>query len=230
MVSCVLYPIMSASAVCLSRKELYSVPNQNALHGEESPHAMSEPPILVWQAWEKHAKQDPSREAIVHWDVLEGPTRWTRGELLDRAAEYAAKLLDAGVKTGDVCAIILRHNKDFYPIYLGVAAIGALPAVLAYPNARLHPKKFEHGLIGMSQRSGLGCILTETELSPIVGPLATTKESSIRGLLYPLEWNGSMEQRSDLAQRRRLLQSSDSFLLQHSSGTTGLQKPVVLSN
>ena len=80
---------------------------------------MSEPPILVWQAWEKHAQQDPSREAIVHWDVLEGPTRWTRGELLNRAAEYAAKLLEAGANTADVCAIILRHNKDFYPIYLG---------------------------------------------------------------------------------------------------------------
>jgi fatty-acyl-CoA synthase len=191
---------------------------------------MSEPSILVWQAWEKHAQEGPTREAIVHWDVLDGPTRWTRRELLDRAAQYATKLLAAGVNTGDVCAIILRHNKDFYPIYLGVAAIGALPAVLAYPNARLHPQKFEHGLIGMSQRSGLEWILTETELSPIVGPLATAKGSSIRGLLYPLEWNRSTEPCNDAAERRRALRSSDSFLLQHSSGTTGLQKPVVLSH
>jgi fatty-acyl-CoA synthase len=185
--------------------------------------------LLVWQVWERRARENPDREAIIHRDVLGSTTRWTRGGLLEAAGRFAAKLLAAGVNTGDVCAIILRHHKDFYPIYLGVTAIGALPAVLAYPNARLHPAKFAHGLTGMSQRSGLDWILTDAELSAIIGPLATTEGTSIRGLLYPLEWNGNADT-AGVAEKRRSLRPSDPFLLQHSSGTTGLQKPVVLSH
>lgn len=185
---------------------------------------------LVWHLWETLARENPTREAIIHRDALGDATRWTYGALMEAAEGFAAKLLDAGVDTGDVCAIILRHHKDFYPIYLGVAAIGALPAVLAYPNQRLHPAKFKHGLTGMSQRSGLDWILTDSELSPKVGPLATAEGSSIRGLLFPLEWHPGHDSGAAAAEKRRALHPHDPFLLQHSSGTTGLQKPVVLSH
>jgi len=65
----------------------------------------------------------------------------------------------------EVCALIVRHNKYFYPLYMGITCLGALPAVLAYPNGRLHPEKFRQGLEGMSKRSGLDHILTERGLS-----------------------------------------------------------------
>jgi acyl-CoA synthetase (AMP-forming)/AMP-acid ligase II len=109
---------------------------------------------------------------------------------------------------------------------MGVVAAGALPAVLAYPNARLHPDKFVEGLVGMSHRSGLDWILTEASLEPVVGRLTTGANSTVKGVLLPFQ--------SDWGESTPIvpldLRSSDPCLLQHSSGTTGLQKAVALSH
>lgn len=189
---------------------------------------------LVWDRWEDIAKKYPEREAIVHWDALNEPFVWTYGSLLKAAFNIANKLIRYGVTTGDVCAIIIRHNKYFYPLYMGITAIGAIPAVLAYPNPRLHPDKFIHGLSGMAQKSGLDWVMSEREMEPVIRPLVYTGQSSIKGIFFPLEWidNGQHED-SDyelVKKNRSVIKSSSPFLLQHSSGTTGLQKAVALSH
>jgi acyl-CoA synthetase (AMP-forming)/AMP-acid ligase II len=189
---------------------------------------------LVWDCWENHVKEHPQYEAIVHWDALGKPFRWTYGNLLEEALKIADNLMHQGVKAGDVCALILRHNKYFYPIYMGIAAIGAIPAVLAYPNVRLHPAKFFHGLSGMAQKSGLDWVMTERELELSIKPLIINEQSTIKGIFFPLEWINSQQPKElkyELINKsRNTINSSAPFLLQHSSGTTGLQKAVVLSH
>jgi acyl-CoA synthetase (AMP-forming)/AMP-acid ligase II len=135
--------------------------------------------------------------------------------------------VERGVQRGDVCAIILHHNSQLYPLYLAVCAAGAIPAILAYPNPRLHPDKFRQGIEGMSRRSGLDWILTERKLQPVLEPVVTGSGSTIRGLHFPLEWHRDDGQ---ALQERPQLIPTDPLLLQHSSGTTGLQKPVLLSH
>ena len=183
----------------------------------------------VWHRWCENAAKYPQNDAIVHWKAGEEPFRWSFSALLGAAEDLAAGLVERNVRHGDVCAIILRHNPNLYPLYLAVCSIGAIPAILAYPNPRLHPDKFRQGIEGMSQRSGLDWIFTERELEPTIEPLVTNKQSTIRGLHYPLEWPlGEKPSASQDVQRAG--SEADPFLLQHSSGTTGLQKPVLLSN
>ncbi|HUI62634.1 MAG TPA: AMP-binding protein [Steroidobacteraceae bacterium] len=184
---------------------------------------------LIWDHWRRHADAAPDAEAIVHVS-LDGPTRrWKWGELMRSASQISRRLRDGGVRRGEVCAVIIRHHPSFYPVYLGICGAGALPAVLAYPSARLHPEKFREGLHGMSQRSGLDHILTEHDLTDTLLPLVGGDGSTIRDLLYPLDWlesggtDGGIDDHPPAA-------PSDPCLLQHSSGTTGLQKPVVLSH
>lgn len=184
---------------------------------------------LVWDRWLRHAEHAPEREAIVHWEFGRQPYRWTWGTLM-RAASGAAQWLSAhGVEKGEVCAIVVRHHRDFYPLYLGISALGALPAVLAYPNARLHPDKFRQGLEGMAKRSGLDHILTERDLADTVGPLVGCQGSTIQDILYPLEAIGDGPHDGAIAEHAPA-SPDEACLLQHSSGTTGLQKPVVLSH
>jgi len=187
---------------------------------------------VLWHIWEFNAGEFPNKDAIVFWKAGETPIRITYKTLLEKANKYSIALKKQGVKAGDVCAILMRHHPDFYPIYLGVVGIGALPAVLAYPNPRLHPDKFRQGIEGMSQRSGLDWILTERSLENILQPILNSKENSIRGTYYPLEFESYEDEKlqKEITLYRQSIINTNPVLLQHSSGTTGLQKPVVLSN
>ncbi|MEW6701824.1 MAG: AMP-binding protein [Bacteroidota bacterium] len=188
----------------------------------------------LWERWQRNAQINPDNEAIVHWIAGEKPLRWTFKNLIEAAKKFSIKIREAGIQHGEVCAVIIRHNPYFYPLYLGISRTGALPAVLAYPNPRLHPDKFRQGIEGMSQRSGLDYILTERELEPLIRPLIEKPGSTIKAVYFPLEWNldGTIDSKVD-DEIERAAQSIKEFepcLLQHSSGTTGLQKPVVLSH
>jgi fatty-acyl-CoA synthase len=184
----------------------------------------------AWSRWCKNAAERPNSQAIIHWTAGEAPFRWTFSTLLAAAEQYASCLVERGVRRGDVCSIILHHSSQLYPLYLAVCAAGAIPAILAYPNPRLHPDKFRQGIEGMSRRSGLDWILTERELQPVLEPLVTGSGSTIRGLHFPLEWQAHFKDSQLLQEHPPQLIPSDPLLLQHSSGTTGLQKPVLLSH
>lgn len=182
---------------------------------------------LLTERWLEHAAAAPDREAIVHWVAGEEPLRLHWGDLLRRAGGFAADLAARGVRPGEVCAIVARHHPDVYPLYMAIALLGALPAVLAYPNDRLHPDKFRRGLAGMAAHSGLDWLLTEASLEPVLRPLVEDRTSTIRGALLPFEWPAS---RAEPSPYEPPSGADSPFLLQHSSGTTGLQKAVVLSH
>ena len=191
--------------------------------------------MILWNRWTENARKRPDRDAIVHWVAGEDPYRWTFSGLVRAAECFAASLTERGIAKGDVCAILLRHNRHLYPLYLAVSCVGAIPAILAYPNPRLHPDKFREGIIGMSRRSGLDWIFTERDLEPVASPLIEPAAgTTIKGLHFPLEWDmgttlsGKARDRVEAAHRAAA--PADPFLLQHSSGTTGLQKPVLLSH
>lgn len=188
----------------------------------------------LWQRWEKNAERNPDKEAIVHWLAGEEPIRWTYKNLIETAKIFSVRVKEAGIKRGEVCAIVMHHNPFFYPLYLGISRAGALPAVLAYPNPRLHPDKFRQGIEGMAQRSGLDYILTERELDTIIRPLIEKTGSTIKSVFFPFEWDykNNVDKKLDdeVEQIALSVKETDPILLQHSSGTTGLQKPVVLSH
>src|ERR1700726_3086188 len=93
----------------------------------------------IWHSWCENASKSPDSTAIVHWKAGEVPRRWTWGELISTAELYSAALSNSGIEKGHVCAIIARHNPLLYPVYLACVRAGAIPAILAYPNSRLHP-------------------------------------------------------------------------------------------
>ncbi|MCC6549265.1 MAG: AMP-binding protein [Ignavibacteriaceae bacterium] len=186
----------------------------------------------IWDLWSKHSRTTPDKDAIVVWKAGEEPFRWSFSSIVSQAERYTLHLKKAGIKKGEVVAIIIRHNKEFFPLYMGIVGLGAIPAVLAYPNPRLHPDKFRQGIIGMSHRSGLDWIMTEREIHPILTPLIS--EGTVKGVHFPLEFP-LQEQFSDeevklVREKRGAVTPDEPMLLQHSSGTTGLQKPVLLSH
>jgi fatty-acyl-CoA synthase len=171
---------------------------------------------------EDHVQADPDALALVMLTLDGERKRWTRGALWEAARRAAGVLAKNGVQRGDVCALILRHHPLFAPFYLGASMLGALPTILAWPTPRLHPDKFRAGLSGMARESGLDVIITEPDFLPLLEPLL--EDSTVRSTIL------AEEDATVACQNRVVVSPSSPFLLQHSSGTTGLQKAVVLNN
>jgi acyl-CoA synthetase (AMP-forming)/AMP-acid ligase II len=186
----------------------------------------------IRDSWYENAGKSSDLVAIVHCRAGETPKRWTWGELLRAAEIYSVALIDNGIQEDQVCAMIVRHNALLYPVYMACVLAGAIPAVLAYPNPRLHPDKFREGLEGMGRRSGLDWILTERALEGVLQPLLGDGRSTIRGAQFPFEGGEYVRALGSNARpgSGHAVRESDPLLLQHSSGTTGLQKPVLLSH
>jgi fatty-acyl-CoA synthase len=188
----------------------------------------------LWDNWRRHLDTKPDSEAIIHWVSDGNHHRWTWETLFGAAVRFASRMREEGVRKGDICALIIRHHPDFYPLYMGISLMGAIPSILAYPNPRLHPDKFRQGLEGMAHHSGLDWIFTERALEETIRPLIGKETTTIRGLLFPLEWEKkTSEARKDvesISQFDHRISPNEPCLLQHSSGTTGLQKAVVLSH
>jgi len=106
---------------------------------------IEEAPTL-WKRWKLNSEKFPERQAIVHWVAGQEPFRWTFKDLINTSKKFSAKIRELGIKPGEVCATVIRHNPKFYPLYLGILRTAALPAVLAYPNPRIHPYKFRQGI------------------------------------------------------------------------------------
>ncbi|MBK8660332.1 MAG: AMP-binding protein [Ignavibacteriales bacterium] len=109
----------------------------------------------VWERWEDNSRRFPNKDAIVHWKAGEEPFRWSFQSLLDTANKFSVLLKEKGIKRDEVCAIIIRHNPLFFPLYLGVAGLGAIPAVLAYPNPAFTPINLSQALKECRRDQGL---------------------------------------------------------------------------
>jgi acyl-CoA synthetase (AMP-forming)/AMP-acid ligase II len=152
---------------------------------------------------------------------------WTRGALWASAGRCAAELQAAGLQPGQVCAMIFPFREDIGAWYWGAARLGALPAILSYPTPRLHPEKFQQGLRGMARHSGLDAVVTDAKLLPKIESLL------IGGTVNRILCADSAASEKFTALPDDFFHrgaNDEPFLLQHSSGTTGLQKAVVLSH
>ncbi len=178
----------------------------------------------ITDKWQALASSSPDREAIVFLRADGTVHRWTWRTLYRRAQHYAAASAIFKIERGDVCALMFRHHAELYPLYMGLMLRGAIPAIISYPNPRLHQDKFRDGLSGMARKSGLVHLLTDREFAAVVTPVVESSETTLSELHFPLEWPLCEPSAITPADRE------SPCLLQHSSGTTGLQKAVMLSH
>lgn len=142
--------------------------------------------------------------------------------LLDRAARYASFLRQAGAARGDVVLIVLQHDEHLLYAFFGAMLLGARPAILAYPTAKLDHQRWAQAATSLIANTSAKLLITYDELAERLRLTAGGARVEVKP-----ELGG----RKPLPEPRwHTAAPNESAFFQFSSGTTGLQKGLALSH
>lgn len=153
----------------------------------------------------------------------------TYRDVIHGAAGYAGTYRANGIQPGDVVVLILQHGVDLLYAYYGAILHGAIPSIMPFLTEKLLPERYRADLASLVAVTQPTAIVTYREFEPEVRAALKPGEDSVKALIVSDQAGAPCE--PDFADFGGLRRSpEDIVLLQHSSGTTGLQKGVALSH
>ncbi len=170
----------------------------------------------------------PEKVSIVLQNAGQPDQEITYRQLILGANRYARSLAREEIKPGEVVLLILQHGQDLVFSFWGAVLCGAIPAIMPFLSEKLSPERYRTDLAALISITKPAAIITSTEF-----------ESEARSALVPgdsirkvIVTNGVEPQSEPDFDSLPGIKASpkDICLLQHSSGTTGLQKGVALSH
>jgi fatty-acyl-CoA synthase len=132
------------------------------------------------------------------------------------AGRAAAGLAARGVSRGDIIVMVGTHHVDFYAVWLGAVWLGAVPTVLAEPSVRIDKALYWARLREQLARIDAKLLAVDPRVELEAGTASATYEALVSTSAAP--------------PARVTPQADELLMLQHSSGTTGLHKGVMLSH
>jgi fatty-acyl-CoA synthase len=147
--------------------------------------------------------------------------------VLERALDIGAFLRNAGLTTGDMVVIVLEHCDDLYPAFLGCMIDGFVPAFLPPLTTKQDPEIFRRSMAALFARTLPAAVITSAASRDHVAVGAYTV---ILVEDIPLSGEPDCADNADRLLRKQPNGRIGAAFLQHSSGTTGLKKGVMLSH
>jgi acyl-CoA synthetase (AMP-forming)/AMP-acid ligase II len=173
-------------------------------------------------------REHPEKNALTLLTTGQPDQSISMAQLLQGAAGYAQTLQNHGIQPGEIVVLILQHGLDLVYAYFGCILQGAIPSIMPFLTEKLLPERYRADLAALVSVTQPAAIITYPDF-----------ESEVRAALKPgdsvrlvlLCTQALPPSPPDFDQLPGLLRTpQDIVLLQHSSGTTGLQKGVALSH
>jgi acyl-CoA synthetase (AMP-forming)/AMP-acid ligase II len=172
-------------------------------------------------------QEEPDRIAL----VLQSPDEdqaITYADLIRGALGYAKLLEGAGVRSNEPVILLLQHGRPLIEAFFGAVLHGAVPAIMPFLTEKLSPERYRQSLASLIEITKPAVIVTYPAFTDEV-TRARNEGDSVRSVILwteaepptDISWETLGGMRSE---------PEDIVLLQHSSGTTGLQKGVALSH
>ncbi|MGD8815376.1 MAG: AMP-binding protein, partial [Anaerolineales bacterium] len=152
----------------------------------------------------------------------------TYGDLIHEASGYARALEQAGIGPGELVIQIQQHGMELVSAFFGAVLRGAIPSILPFLTEKLSPEIYRRSLMALINVSRPSAIITYPEFKSEVDK-ALQSGNSVRAVLLQDEIHRDSQPDWNILQGLER-DPSEIVLLQHSSGTTGLQKGVALSH
>jgi acyl-CoA synthetase (AMP-forming)/AMP-acid ligase II len=148
----------------------------------------------------------------------------TFGEFRRRSRVQAQILNRHGIVAGDRVVIIMPQGVAAMTVFVGAMMIGAVPAFLAYPNFKVEPAKYSSGLAGVTANLAARAVVIDQAFpDELLGHVQLRDGSEL--LRAP-----QADDSDDGELPVREIHVDNLAFIQHSAGTTGLQKGVALTH
>ncbi len=170
------------------------------------------------------------RPFVTYWIDEDEQQSVTFAEFRQRARMQASTLHDHGVSVGDRVIVIMPQGIPAMTAFVGVMMLGAVPAFLAYPNFKIEPSKYRSGLSGVTANLNAKTVIIHDEFPQELLDYVTLSGPAQLLRCKDLDPSdlGAIERNIHISS---LKNSSDSLaFIQHSAGTTGLQKGIALTH
>ena len=152
----------------------------------------------------------------------------TYAQLLCAASSFAQTLEREGIQPGEVVVLILQHGENLVSSFWGAILRGAIPSIMPFLTEKLSPERYKADLSALISVTKPVAIVTYPEFEGEVRA-ALQERDSVRAVVVADRIEAQAE--IDFASLKGFQRKpEDIVLLQHSSGTTGLQKGVALTH
>jgi acyl-CoA synthetase (AMP-forming)/AMP-acid ligase II len=165
------------------------------------------------------------RPFVTEWHDSDDCRTLTFEQVRAQAAAQAGRLQQEGIRTGDRVIIVMPQTIEAVAAFLGVMMLGAVPAFLAYPNFKVEPGKYRAGLLGVTRNLSAMAVLIDSDFPEEMLEYVRCDQSRVLRSDKSIAYCGVSNDRN---WPRAAL--TDVAFIQHSAGTTGLQKGVPLSH
>lgn len=181
---------------------------------------------ILTQPLQERAALAPRSAAVIFLNEDGSEDIISAGEFDAQASRYALALSALGVKSDDLVILVLRQSKELLFAFWGALYLGAIGSIFPFLTEKLDPAIYRQRIKELVSHSGAKAVVTYPEfkgelieiLSGVGCRILSTSEIPLGDHLYPdpVSWPS--------------FDPGKIAFLQHSSGTTGLQKGVALSH
>jgi fatty-acyl-CoA synthase len=171
---------------------------------------------------------DGNRPFVTMWCPAQNPQTKTVtfSEFVQLARSVAVRFQERGVRQGDTVVLIMAAGIPLMAAFAGAMLLGAIPAILAFPTFKIDPGKYRQGLRGVTQNIAARLVVVDEQFPQDLKADISLNENT--GLLVVSDQSLSASGKSHHPLPE--ISPDDVAFIQHSAGTTGLQKGVALSH
>jgi acyl-CoA synthetase (AMP-forming)/AMP-acid ligase II len=172
------------------------------------------------------AQRNPDHLSLVFMAEDGSEQRLNAAQVHQAAVVYAQALRARGVKPGDLVILVLPHLLELPLAFWGTLYLGAIPSIFPFLSEKLDPTIYMERVRALVGHSQARAVITAPAFK-------TTLETLLRGMdchLLTIDEVSLAQEPGDSHFSQGTPATESIAFLQHSSGTTGLQKGVALSH
>lgn len=172
------------------------------------------------------ARRTPEQPALIFVNEDGRQERVSAGRFHEDAAVHAQALHDLGIKVDDPVILVLRHSRLLLSAFWGAIYLGAIPSIFPFLSEKLDPEIYKEQVRRVVAHAGARAVITFPEFKAELHALLQDLDC----VVLASDEIGRVASASTTLPAWQADPAEKIAFLQHSSGTTGLQKGVAFSH